>query len=237
MANRSVRRALAVMAKAPAAGQTKTRLMPLLSGEEAAALYRCLLLDTLDLMAQVPCVQPIVAYTPASARPTLEAIAPPGFEFMAQRGDTLSDRLAHVMADCHQRGYGQFAALDSDSPTLPLSYLVKAFDLLDDPTNDVVIGPCDDGGYYLIGMRKPYPELFLGIVTSTSAVTAETLDRAERAGLRVALLPTWYDVDTPADLARMEIELLDGTGQRARRCQDFLEAHGSEIARRLQVGD
>lgn len=237
MVNRSVRRALVVMAKGPAAGQTKTRLMPLLSGEEAALLYRCLLLDTLELIARVPGVQPVVAYTPASARQALEAMAPPGFEFMAQRGDTLSDRLAHVMAECHRRGYQQFAALDSDSPTLPLSCLSQAFALLDDPANDVVIGPCDDGGYYLIGMRKPYPELFLGIVTSTSTVTAETLERAEQAGLAVALLPVWYDVDTPADLARLAAELPDAMGQRAPHCRGFLEAHRSEIARRLWVGD
>jgi rSAM/selenodomain-associated transferase 1 len=191
------------MAKVPSVGKTKTRLSPPLSGEQAVGLYRSFLLDTLELMRRVEGVQPIIAYLPREGEPFFRGIAPPGFDFVAQEGSDLSERLDNVLSRCLQDGYRQAVVMDSDSPTLPLDYLVQAFQELDDPSVDVVLGPCDDGGYYLIGVKSPTPALFHGIVMSTATVTQETLQRARDEGLRSVCLPAWYDVDTAQDLQRL----------------------------------
>jgi glycosyltransferase A (GT-A) superfamily protein (DUF2064 family) len=97
--------------------------------------------------------------------------------------------------------------MDSDSPTLPAAILQQAFRELDEPGVDVVLGPCEDGGYYLIGLKASCPALFQGIAWSTSTVVDETLERAHDRGLRVACLPRWYDVDVYEDLQRLIEEL------------------------------
>jgi rSAM/selenodomain-associated transferase 1 len=200
-------RALIVVAKEPEAGRTKTRLSPPLSGEQAAALYRCFLLDTLELMLRVESARPILAYTPDEAEPFFRRFTPPGFELTRQVGADLGERLDNVLAHCLQSRYGQAVVMDSDSPTLPLDTLRQAFRELDDPGVDVVLGPCEDGGYYLIGLKAPCPALFRGITWSTSTVTEETLQRAQEHGLRVSCLPRWYDVDTYRDVRRLAEEL------------------------------
>lgn len=200
-------RALIVVAKEPQAGQTKTRLCPPLNGEQAAELYRCFLLDTLELMLRVEIARPILAYTPDEAEPFFRGFAPPGFAFTPQVGAGLGERLDHVLTHCLHNGYEQAVVMDSDSPTLPVEVLEQAFRVLEDPQVDVVLGPCEDGGYYLIGIKAPCPALFQGIAWSTATVTAETRQRAEEQGLRVVCLPQWYDVDVYEDLQRVAEEL------------------------------
>ena len=220
-------RALIVMAKEPSAGGTKTRLCPPLSGQQAAELYRYFLLDTLELMKQVEGVQTIIAYLPPDAEPFFRRFAPPGFDFVPQVGADLGERLDNVLTHCLQSGYRQAVVMDSDSPTLPVTYLRQAFRELDDPAVDGVLGPCDDGGYYLIGLKSPCPALFRGIVMSTATVVAETLERARQQGQRVACLPGWYDVDTSEDLARLIEELCPQTDHPAQHTRAFLsEAMG-----------
>jgi rSAM/selenodomain-associated transferase 1 len=202
-----VNRALIVVAKEPQAGKTKTRLSPPLSGQQAAELYRCFLLDTLELMLRVDIARPFLAYTPDEAEPFFRGFAPAGFEFTPQVGADLGERLDNVLSCRLQDGYDQAVVIDSDSPTLPAVLLGQAFRELDAPDVDVVLGPCEDGGYYLIGVKAPRPALFQGIAWSTSTVTAETLHRAEEKGLRVVCLPEWYDVDLYEDLRRVAKEL------------------------------
>jgi rSAM/selenodomain-associated transferase 1 len=149
-----------VMAREPVAGRTKTRLSPPLSGQEAADLYRCFLRDTLAVMQRVESAQPIIAYLPDGAEEFFRHFAPPGFDFFPQAGADLGERLDNALTYCLENGYRQAVAMDSDSPTLPVAYLRRAFQELDDPDVDVVLGPCDDGGYYLIGLKSPCPPLF-----------------------------------------------------------------------------
>ena len=215
-------RALIVVAKEPLVGRTKTRLSPPLSGQQATDLYRCLLLDTLELMKQVEGVQPIIAYLPPDAEPFFRRFAPPGFDLVPQVGNDLGERLDNVLTHCLQMGYRQAVVMDSDSPTLPVAYLRQAFRELDDPTVDVVLGPCDVGGYYLIGLKSPCSALFRGIVMSTSTVVAETLERAHENALRVACLPRWYDVDTSEDLERLIEELRSQPDNLAPHTRAFL---------------
>ena len=211
-----------VMAKEPLVGRTKTRLSPPLSGKQATDLYRCLLLDTLELMKQVEGIQPIIAYLPSDAESFFRRFAPPGFDFVPQVGGDLGQRLDNVLTHCLQTGYQQAVVMDSDSPTLPVTYLRQAFRELDDPTVDVVLGPSDDGGYYLIGLKSPCSALFRGIVMSTPTVMAETLDRAQEQGLQVACLPRWYDVDTSEDLERLIEDLRSQPDHLAQHTRAFL---------------
>jgi rSAM/selenodomain-associated transferase 1 len=226
----SVSRALVVVAKRPSVGKTKTRLSPPLSGSEAAALYRCLLLDTLDLMSQVPGVQPIIAYLPQDAGAFFRDIAPPGFDLLPQRGDDLGQRLDNVLRRCLELGYSQAVVMNSDGPTLPAAYLQKAFVQLDDSAVDVVLGPSEDGGYYLIGLKSPCSALFEGIVMSTSTVAQETLHRAGQISLKVSCLPRWHDVDTLTDLDRLVAELRSLPDRIAQHTREFLGSGLTEVA-------
>jgi rSAM/selenodomain-associated transferase 1 len=194
--------ALIVVAKRPAPGQTKTRLTPPLSGEHAAALYECFLRDTLDLMRQIPDAQPVVAYLPDDAQTYFADLAP-DFEHIVQEGGDLGERLDNALTSYLRQGYKRVVIMNSDGPNLPPSYLEDAFAKLAGEA-DVVIGPCDDGGYYLIGLKHPAPRLLREVQMSTSSVTADTLSLAAEAGLRVELLPVWYDVDNAVSLARLE---------------------------------
>ena len=219
-------RALITVSKKPEPGRTKTRLCPPLSGEQAAALYHSFLLDTLELMQQVEETQPVLAYTPDEAEPFFRELVPDGFELTPQVGPDLGERLHNVLSGCLQNGYDQVAVMDGDSPTLPVEILRQAFAALNDPGIDVVFGPCEDGGYYLIGLKQPNPALFRDIPMSTPQVAEETLRRAEAQGLCVHLLPRWYDVDVYADLQRLNEELRALPRDRARHTRSFLANAG-----------
>jgi rSAM/selenodomain-associated transferase 1 len=219
-------RALIIVAKKPEPGRTKTRLSPPLDGRQAAELYHRFLLDTLELMQQVEGAQPILAYTPDEAERFFRELAPGGFELVPQVGADLGERLHNVLAECLRGGYDQAVVMDSDSPTLPAGVLRQAFDELEDPGVDVVLGPCEDGGYYLIGLKRPCAALFEGIPMSTPRVAAETLQRAQEQGLRVAQLPCWYDVDLYADIERLHQELRSLPLACARHTRAFLAKSG-----------
>src|SRR5215210_1032277 len=215
-----MRRMLLVVAKQPAAGQTKTRLCPPLTGAAAAALYACFLRDTLDVMRQVPDVGRGIVYLPEAALDYFSALAP-DMQLSLQQGADLGERLDHLLTAALEAGASQAVVMDSDSPTLPADYLVQAFAALDGPS-DLVLGPCEDGGYYLIGLKRPQPRLLREVQMSTPHVVRDTLALAEQLGLKVALLPTWYDVDTVAELDRLRAALRDAPPHTARYTRAFL---------------
>ena len=218
--------ALLVVAKRPAAGQTKTRLSPPLSPEQAAALYECFLRDTLDLVRQTPDVQPVIAYLPAAAEAYFAGLAP-DFECLLQEGPDLGARLDHALTRYLALGYERVAIMNSDGPTLPVACLVTAFDALRDGA-DVALGPADDGGYYLIGLKRPAPRLLRDVAMSTPHVAADTLALAAAAGLTVTILPTWYDVDDSASLARLEAELAAAPPNVAPHTRALLDAWANQ---------
>jgi rSAM/selenodomain-associated transferase 1 len=203
------RKALLVMAKRPFPGRTKTRLASFFSTEEASALYKCFLLDALEQARSVSGVTPFVAYSPhdKETEQYFEKLAP-HFQLLPQKGDTLGERLDHVLTSCLNAGYDQVAAMNSDSPSLPPAFLARAFTQMDDPVVDVVLGPCDDGGYYLIGWKRPYQRLLLEVQMSTHHVLRDTLAIADEEKLHVSLLPSWYDVDETVDMVRLQADLL-----------------------------
>jgi hypothetical protein len=213
---------LIVVAKHPAAGRTKTRLTPPLSLHQAANLYECFLKDTIELVRGVENVRRAIAYLPASETPYFAQLAP-DFELLPQRGDDLGERLDHALTHYLERGYRRAAVMNSDSPTLPEGHLRACFEALSGET-DVAIGPCADGGYYLLGTRKPIPRLTRDVRMSTPHVSADTLALAAEEGLRVHLLPGWYDVDDARTLTRLVAELANAP-KAARHTRRFLEHH------------
>ena len=216
------RYAIAVMAKAPRAGHVKTRLVPPLTREEAAELYRCLLLDKIFQVGTLSGVDPYLAYTPPEARAQMASLAPQDFTLIPQAGSDLGDRLHRLSAILLERGHPGVIIIDSDTPTLPSTYLLDALDRIQSKGTDLVLGPAEDGGYYLIGLKRPCWSLFDSIPWSGPSVLSETLRRASAQRLEVATLPTWFDVDTASDLLRLRNDLATNGGGLAPHTRAFL---------------
>lgn len=197
---------MVVVAKSPRPGEVKTRLCPPLALSDAAALHGAFLRDTIESLGLLTNVQVVVAYAPAEDRAVFEA-ACRGAILVAQPDGDLGARLAATFETLHARGFRRVVAIGADTPTLPSGFVRRAFALLNRPDIDVVLGPADDGGYYLIGLAAPQPALFRDIAWSTDRVRALTIDRAADAGLRLVCLPLWRDVDTFADLTRLALDL------------------------------
>jgi len=210
--------ALVVVAKRPAPGRTKTRLSPPLTPELASALYENFLLDTLEQMRKVEDAQHLIAYLD---EPEYFQRLAPDFERIQQIGHDLGSRLDNALTECLSNGYERVIIMDSDSPTLPLEYLSDGFEKLS-AAADVVLGPCDDGGYYLIGLKRPAPRLLREVQMSVPSVTADTIALAEEEGLHLVTLPSWYDVDDELSLLRLIQELEGDHSSTASHTRHFL---------------
>ncbi|HUA56507.1 MAG TPA: TIGR04282 family arsenosugar biosynthesis glycosyltransferase [Candidatus Sulfotelmatobacter sp.] len=215
--------AVAVMAKAPAVGRVKTRLVPPLSLDEAAALGGCFLRDVTANIALAGRSAPIdgfVAYAPAGSEALFESVIEPGTGFVLADGspsmpagvDGFGRCLLHAVQGLLARGYGAVCLVNSDGPTLPTAFLVEAATALAVPGDRLVLGPADDGGYYLIGMKQAHAPVFAAIDWSTERVTSQTRDRADAIGLDTVMLRSWFDVDDVASL-RLLVDALDGGGR------------------------
>ena len=191
---------LLVFARVPALGRVKSRLAAGIGQSAALAVYHELLAITSAAIAEagVPATVWLAdtagpAPTPAEAREWAAHAA------CTQPEGDLGARMATAFAKAFANGAGRVAIIGTDCPGLRASHLTQAFAELE--TADLVLGPATDGGYYLLGLRQPRPELFANKAWSTDSVLADTLADARRLGLRVALLPELHDVDTAADLA------------------------------------
>jgi rSAM/selenodomain-associated transferase 1 len=207
--------ALAVMTKAPRAGQVKTRLTPPLTPTEAAELNICFLRDTSAAIASAARegrARGIAVYTPAGAEAAYTEILPKEFELVPQRGDAFGERLTLATQDLLALGFDSVCLINSDSPTVPQRAFARAAQILSENEDGVVLGPSDDGGYYLIGLKKLHHSLFEGISWSTEHVLKQTVERAQQIGLEIHLLPRWYDVDDLATLRRLCHEFFDENG-------------------------
>jgi len=216
------------MAKAPFAGEVKTRLVPPLTPQEAAALNICFLRDMAANIESIKGTSGLVVYTPAGAESAFSDGLPEGFTLLAQRGPSLGERLCNATDDLLRQGFDAVCLINSDSPTLPKSLLVRAIELLAKDGDRVVLGAAEDGGYYLIGLKHAHRNLFNEIAWSTSDVMARTKQRAAEIALPVELLPPWYDVDDAATLSRLCEELFTSSAANgaypAPHTRAFLEA-------------
>lgn len=213
-ARRPLKRALALFVRAPTPGQVKTRLAPALTPEGAAALYRCFLLDTVALAMRGRSWETIIFYTPEEARQVLRDMVKEPLELVPQSRGDLGERMGQAFQELFARGHRLAVVIGGDLPTLPLGRLRAAFSALEQ--RPVVLGPSLDGGYYLIGLQAPQPELFEGVAWGTSKVLEQTVDRLNRLGLEVECLEPWYDVDTADDLHFLvsHLRLLMASGSR-----------------------
>jgi rSAM/selenodomain-associated transferase 1 len=191
---------LMIFAKEPVPGQVKTRLCPALSPEAAARLYGQFLEDVVEEMTKLPQMNIALAYTPASAHPFFQNFVAPNLHLVPQMGEDLGERLRQAFAWGFAQGAQTVLIRNSDSPDLPGRLVTEAREVLESGPAQVVLGPCPDGGYYMVGLQSPQPQLFCDITWSGPMVLAETLGRAEHLGLTVHLLPPWLDIDTCDDL-------------------------------------
>ncbi len=219
--------ALAVMTKAPRAGQVKTRLVPPLTHDEAAQLNSSFLRDVataISATAAERIARGVAVYTPRGAEAAYGDILPEDFFLIPQRGDHFGDRLIFAAEDLFKVGFASVCLINSDSPTVPAETFTQAADLLRLPGDPIVLGPCDDGGYYLIGFKKLHREIFERIDWSTEHVLDQTLQRAAESGLEAKLLPLGYDVDDRPTLQWLCSELLakNSRGEVAPNTRKFL---------------
>ncbi|GAB4453868.1 MAG: hypothetical protein OHK0029_07530 [Armatimonadaceae bacterium] len=135
---------------------------------------------------------------------------PPPVSCREQPEGDLGERLTALFAQAFAAGYGQVCVIGSDAPHLSVGFVQEAFGRLSAGA-EVVFGPADDGGYYLVGLSRPLPALFAGIPWSTETVLEESLRAAARESVAPTLLPRWYDIDTVDDLYRLERDLRRGT--------------------------
>jgi rSAM/selenodomain-associated transferase 1 len=196
-------RALGIMGKVPVPGAVKTRLTPPLTASQAALLYRAFLRDSILIGLALRSCSVDVVYPPDIDARLLAELCPRGVGLLTQVGRGLGQALRGAFHHQWSLGRREVVLICSDAPTLPADYVEAAFQALERDACDVVLGPADDGGYYLIGLRDDHPELFEDVSWSSSQVMRQTLQRATEANLRVTHLPAWYDVDDEAGLARL----------------------------------
>jgi len=233
--------ALALMTKAPRAGNVKTRLVPPLTNEEAAQLNRCFLQDTGAAISVCcsgftgansgPIARGVAVYTPVGAESDYADILPADFSLLPQRGENFGERLFFAAEDLFKCGFDSVCLIDSDSPTIPAKNFAKAMELLSLPGDHIVLGPCDDGGYYLIGLKQLHQGVFEQIDWSTERVLEQTIRRATQIGVGVHKLPRGLDVDDHAALRQLCSELL---GKNAR---DNVAPQTQQFLRELIAGD
>ena len=228
--------ALVIMAKAPRPGKVKTRLTPPLTLEQAATLHACFLRDTAENISEVASsagALGVVSYTPVGDEHLFDGLVPESFGLVPQRGDDFGARLLASVEDLLHCGFNAVCLIDSDSPTLPAEFLERAVTSLEHPGDRVVLGSCDDGGYYLIGVKAAHAALFSGIPWSTPQVYKKTVAAALSASLDVIELPTWYDVDDAETLEILCQELLEGVAPAFSSAVGYSATHSRESLNQL----
>jgi uncharacterized protein len=218
--------ALAVLAKAPIPGSVKTRMVPPLTHDQAAELSRALLLDQLDHLTELGDVDLYVAFTPIDAKSLMKSIVPASFQCFPQRGDDIGERMYEVFAELWRRGHRNSILIGSDLPVVPLVFFRDAFKVLEREDRQLVLGPSEDGGYYLVGMNQPTPEIFEGMAWSHDQVLAQTTEKLGRLGIDFRLLPGWFDLDTIEDIERLRAEPDPAIRAAMRRTVDYLRRLG-----------
>jgi rSAM/selenodomain-associated transferase 1 len=198
------------MCKAPRRGHSKTRLAAFVGADAAAMLSACFLRDVATAIELVPehlGRKGYAVYAPAEAEAEMRRIMPCSFDLLAQADAQFEDVLFGAIDRLLQRGHDCVVLVNGDSPTLPPAFLVSAIEALRRPGDRMVLGPADDGGYYLIGLKHACRHVFTEIPWGTADVTRLTLLRASEIGLEVVLLPEWYDVDDGETLQLLRDEL------------------------------
>jgi rSAM/selenodomain-associated transferase 1 len=198
-------RALIIFAKNPLPGAVKTRLSPPLTPAEAAGLYSCMIQDSVEIARSLFRISPFIFFqNDPGAADYFKTLAP---EIIStpQKGANLGEKMKNAFDQIFLRGFAQVAIIGTDSPDLPPEHIMKAFTMLENEHTDVVFGPAEDGGYYLLAIKKVWGELFSGLPWSSDGLLAASVARTKDLCLGTSFLPVWYDIDTEADLKRPEL--------------------------------
>ncbi len=217
---RRERCAMAVVAKAPQGGQSKTRLSAPLTPQQAAALSAAFLRDateTIRLAAQTASIAGHVADAPDGSAHLFDGHLAAGTRLVLADAMAVSHAgisglgcsLLHAIRSLLALGHEAVWLLNADSPNLPTRFLIDAAAALAPPGDRMVLGVADDGGYYLIGLKHPHASVFRDLAWRRDKVSRQTLQRAATVRLETALLPTWFDVDDVASLHRLADGLTD----------------------------
>jgi uncharacterized protein len=199
-----MRRAILVFVKYPEPGRVKTRLAATVGPERATEIYRRLVAEVFQRLPRD--AEVIVCFDPAERRAEIEKwLANKAARFFPQVNGDLGERLGSAFAEAFARGFAQVAAIGTDCPEIDQSLFAQTWSALENA--EVVLGPSEDGGYYLVALRAPIPSLFERIIWSSADVFSQTLGRATAANLRVHLLPKRHDVDTEEDWRKVELRL------------------------------
>ena len=202
--------AIGIICKAPQPGRAKTRLAMAIGAVSASELSACFLRDvaaTIDAVPETVGRHGYGVYAPAGVEHIMRELLPATFGLLLQVGDDLGDVLFGAARDLLIDGHDCVLLVNGDSPTLPSRFLVQAIETLREPGDRMVLGPASDGGYYLIGLKRPHRQLFTQIPWGTETVARSTCERAAEIGLATTLLPEWYDIDDIETLAWLKDEL------------------------------
>ena len=199
--------AIIIMAKVPSAGAVKTRMQPYLSAEQSAELATALLSDAERKIIKSHHTS-IIAYSPANQLNHLKTILQHEHLLIDQAGKDLGDRMMNAFRFGFSQGFDAIVMIGTDSPTFPTESIEEAFEQLEKET-DIVLGKSEDGGFYLIGLRTTYSDLFDDVDWELDDTFNRTLKNAEKLGMFEGLVAPWYDVDLPDDLERLKKELAE----------------------------
>ena len=198
---------LIVFAKKPVPGKVKTRLTPHITPEKAAELHEAFFIDLVNkIKNNIEGMDLTVAYTPVYDEKFFRELVGSSVNLFPQRGDNLGEKMRNAFEAFFARGAKRVVIIGTDSPTLPIPYIQKAFHVLENIP--IVVGPTFDGGYYLIGLSEFNGEIFDNIGWGTSQVFHQTLTRIITLNKQLFVLPPWYDIDTPVDLEFLRSHIL-----------------------------
>jgi glycosyltransferase A (GT-A) superfamily protein (DUF2064 family) len=198
------------MARVPSPGIDDARTPPL-GSSEATALKHCFLRDLaakIGVVAESGRAEAVALFTPRRAESLLRELVPIGFKLFPQRGDTPGEILSNAVEDLLSRGFPAVCLVNSDNPTVPRSMLEVAVETLSRPGDCMVLGALDQGGYYLIGLKQEHRDLFERVSSNTANIVTHTITRAAAIGLKLEMLPSWYEVKDARGINRLCKELL-----------------------------
>lgn len=196
---------LIVFAKEPEAGKVKTRLQGYLSKDMCVKLYKAFLKDTLELVRAIKCFDKVLAYDPSTLEPKYLKTIARDFMFYKQNGRNLGEKMHNAFKFVQERNNVKVVIIGSDSPNLPLNYIKEAYRRLD--RSDIVLGPSHDGGYYLVGLKKPCAGIFKGVKWSSKTVLEDTVKNIRFLSKKVSVLEKWYDIDDSIGLVLLKEDL------------------------------
>ena len=214
-----MKRTIIIMAKVPSAGNVKTRLQPFLSPDECAALSKAFLQDAVN-KAKTVCENVILAYSPPAEINALKNILPSQNTFIEQTGRDLGEKMFNAFKFVFEQKTDAVVMIGTDSPTFPIDYIEQAFEFLE-TNSDVVLGKTEDGGFYLIGLRKLPERIFENVAWSSPETFEQIFENIHRLKLHLREVPSWYDVDEREDFEKLQAEILHNKNAQRRAPETY----------------